>query len=130
MHILETILVRGHNHLVIRPNAHRDDVIGIGVDGVKVEHKHQPRPLKRQDMIILMDEPSMGLSPIYVNEIFTIIETVSSQGTTVLLVEQNAKKALSIADRAYVLETGSITTTGVADDLLHDDAIRKAYLGE
>ena len=88
------------------------------------------RALMSHPKIILMDEPSMGLSPIYVNEIFTIIETVSSQGTTVLLVEQNAKKALSIADRAYVLETGSITTTGVADDLLHDDAIRKAYLGE
>ena len=80
--------------------------------------------------IILMDEPSMGLSPIFVNEIFDIIKEVSESGTTVLLVEQNAKKALSIADRAYVLETGSITLEGKADDLLHDESVQKAYLGE
>ena len=88
------------------------------------------RALMSRPKIILMDEPSMGLSPIFVGEIFNIIEKVSSQGTTVLLVEQNAKKALSIADRAYVLETGSIVMSGNADDLLHDDSIRKAYLGE
>ena len=88
------------------------------------------RALMSRHKIILMDEPSMGLSPIFVGEIFNIIEKVSSQGTTVLLVEQNAKKALSIADRAYVLETGSIVMSGDADDLLHDDSIRKAYLGE
>ena len=88
------------------------------------------RALMSSPKIILMDEPSMGLSPIYVNEIFDIIRTVSSEGTTVLLVEQNAKKALSIADRAYVLETGTITAQGPASELLHDDAIRKAYLGE
>ena len=80
--------------------------------------------------IILMDEPSMGLSPIFVNEIFDIIREVSESGTTVLLVEQNAKKALSIADRAYVLETGSITMDGKAEDLLNDEAVQKAYLGE
>ena len=80
--------------------------------------------------IILMDEPSMGLSPILVNEIFDIIRSVSESGTTVLLVEQNAKKALSIADRAYVLETGNITLEGKAKDLLEDDSIKKAYLGE
>ena len=80
--------------------------------------------------IILMDEPSMGLSPILVNEIFDIIRSVSESGTTVLLVEQNAKKALSIADRAYVLETGKIVLEGNAKDLLEDDSIKKAYLGE
>ena len=80
--------------------------------------------------IILMDEPSMGLSPIFVNEIFEIIKEVSAEGTTVLLVEQNAKKALSIADRAYVLETGSVTLEGKASDLLHNEAVQKAYLGE
>ena len=80
--------------------------------------------------LILMDEPSMGLSPIMVNEIFDIIRSVSESGTTVLLVEQNAKKALSIADRAYVLETGKIVLEGKAKDLLEDDSIKKAYLGE
>ena len=72
----------------------------------------------------------MGLSPIFVNEIFDIIKQVSASGTTVLLVEQNAKKALSIADRGYVLETGKIVKTGKAADLLNDDSIKKAYLGE
>ena len=88
------------------------------------------RALMSKPKIILMDEPSMGLSPIFVNEIFDIIKEVSESGTTVLLVEQNAKKALSIADRAYVLETGSITLEGKADELLHDESVQKAYLGE
>lgn len=88
------------------------------------------RALMSHPKIILMDEPSMGLSPIFVNEIFDIIKSVSAGGTTVLLVEQNAKKALSIADRAYVLETGNIVLEGKADDLLHNDSIKKAYLGE
>lgn len=88
------------------------------------------RALMSHPKIILMDEPSMGLSPIFVNEIFDIIQEVSKGGTTVLLVEQNAKKALSIADRAYVLETGRIVLEGNAADLLQNDSIRKAYLGE
>lgn len=88
------------------------------------------RALMSHPKIILMDEPSMGLSPIFVNEIFNIIQEVSKMGTTVLLVEQNAKKALSIADRAYVLETGKIVLEGKASDLLNDDSIKKAYLGE
>jgi branched-chain amino acid transport system ATP-binding protein len=88
------------------------------------------RALMSKPRIILMDEPSMGLSPIFVNEIFDIIREVSEAGTTVLLVEQNAKKALSIADRAYVLETGKIVKTGKASDLLNDESIKKAYLGE
>lgn len=88
------------------------------------------RALMSHPKIILMDEPSMGLSPIFVNEIFDIIQEVSKSGTTVLLVEQNAKKALSIADRAYVLETGNIVLEGKASDLLNDDSIKKAYLGE
>ena len=88
------------------------------------------RALMSRPRIILMDEPSMGLSPIFVTEIFDIIREVSESGTTVLLVEQNAKKALSIADRAYVLETGSITMDGKAEDLLNDEAVQKAYLGE
>lgn len=88
------------------------------------------RALMSKPSIILMDEPSMGLSPILVNEIFDIIQEVSKSGTTVLLVEQNAKKALSIADRAYVLETGKIVLDGKAEDLLNDESIKKAYLGE
>ncbi|WWR14938.1 ABC transporter ATP-binding protein [Lachnospiraceae bacterium JLR.KK008] len=88
------------------------------------------RALMSHPKIILMDEPSMGLSPIFVNEIFDIIREVSNSGTTVLLVEQNAKKALSIADRAYVLETGKIVLEGEADVLMNDDSIKKAYLGE
>ena len=88
------------------------------------------RALMSHPQIILMDEPSMGLSPIFVNEIFSIIEEVSKSGTTVLLVEQNAKKALSIADRAYVLETGKIVLDGDAKELMNNDSIKKAYLGE
>ena len=88
------------------------------------------RALMSKPKIILMDEPSMGLSPIFVNEIFDIIKAVSASGTTGLLVEQNAKKALSIADRAYVLETGNIILEGDAKVLMNDERVKKAYLGE
>ncbi|MCH4038744.1 MAG: ABC transporter ATP-binding protein [Eubacteriales bacterium] len=88
------------------------------------------RALMSHPDIVLMDEPSMGLSPLLVNEIFDIIQQIHSEGTTVLLVEQNAKKALAIADRAYVLETGKITLSGDAKELLNNDQVRKAYLGE
>jgi len=88
------------------------------------------RALMSHPKMIVMDEPSMGLSPIYVNEIFQIIKDVSADGVTVLLVEQNAKKALSIADRAYVLETGNIILEGDAKELMNDESVKKAYLGE
>lgn len=88
------------------------------------------RALMSKPKILLMDEPSMGLSPLFVSEIFRIIEEVSAQGVTVLLVEQNAKKALSIADRAYVLETGKVVMSGPAKELMTNDAIKAAYLGE
>ena len=88
------------------------------------------RALMSHPKMIVMDEPSMGLSPIYVNEIFQIIKDVSADGVTVLLVEQNAKKALSIADRAYVLETGKIILQGDAKELMNDESVKKAYLGE
>ena len=88
------------------------------------------RALMSKPRIILMDEPSMGLSPIFVNEIFDIIKQVSAGGTTVLLVEQNAKKALSIADKAYVLETGNIVLSGDAKELMNNDRVKKAYLSE
>ena len=87
------------------------------------------RAMMSRPNTILMDEPSMGLSPKLVKEIFRIIEKLHDEGITVLLVEQNAKMALSIADRAYVLETGRITMEGKASDLLHDEKVRKAYLG-
>ncbi len=88
------------------------------------------RALMSHPRLIVMDEPSMGLSPIYVNEIFDIIQRINTDGTTVLLVEQNAKKALSIADRAYVLETGKIVLSGDAKVLMNDDSVKKAYLSE
>ena len=88
------------------------------------------RALMSHPKIILMDEPSMGLSPLYVTEIFDIIRSVNESGTTVLLVEQNAKKALSIANRAYVLETGKIVLSGDAHELMNNDSVKKAYLGE
>ena len=88
------------------------------------------RALMSKPRIILMDEPSMGLSPIFVEEIFKIIQDISAAGTTVLLVEQNAKKALSIADCAYVLETGNIVLSGDAKELMNNVSIKKAYLGE
>lgn len=88
------------------------------------------RALMSKPDIVLMDEPSMGLSPILVNEIFDIIKEINKAGTTILLVEQNAKKALAVADRAYVLETGNISLSGPASELINDDNIKKAYLGE
>ena len=87
------------------------------------------RALMSHPKLLLLDEPSMGLSPLYVNTIFDMIKKVNEEGTTVLLVEQNAKKALTIADRAYVLETGMMITEGTGHDLLEDDSIKKAYLG-
>lgn len=88
------------------------------------------RALMSKPDFILMDEPSMGLSPLLVSEIFDIIKAINENGTTVLLVEQNAKKALSIADRAYVLETGNIVLSGDAKDLMNDESVKKAYLSE
>ena len=88
------------------------------------------RALMSHPKLIVMDEPSMGLSPLYVNEIFDIIRKINADGVTVLLVEQNAKKALSIANRAYVLETGKIVLSGDAKELMNDDSVKKAYLSE
>ena len=88
------------------------------------------RALMSKPEFVLMDEPSMGLSPLLVSEIFEIIKAINENGTTVLLVEQNAKKALSIADRAYVLETGNIVLSGDAKDLMNDESVKKAYLIE
>ncbi|MBQ8849027.1 MAG: ABC transporter ATP-binding protein [Clostridia bacterium] len=88
------------------------------------------RALLSDPEMIVMDEPSMGLSPLLVSEIFEIIKSFRDAGKTVLLVEQNAKKAMTVSDRVYVLETGTITTEGNAADLINDERIKKAYLGE
>ena len=87
------------------------------------------RAMMSRPRLLMLDEPSMGLAPILVEQIFDIIKELHEAGVTILLVEQNAQMALSIADRAYVLETGKVTMSGKADDLLHNDAVRKAYLG-
>ncbi|MCR5012221.1 MAG: ABC transporter ATP-binding protein, partial [Lachnospiraceae bacterium] len=88
------------------------------------------RALMSKPRLMMLDEPSMGLAPILVEQIFDIISALNKDGTTILLVEQNAQMALSIADRAYVLETGRIVNSGTGEELLHDDSVRKAYLGD
>ena len=87
------------------------------------------RALMSQPKLLMLDEPSMGLAPILVDQIFGIIRTLHENGTTILLVEQNAQAALSVADRGYVLETGKIVATGTGTELLHDESVKKAYLG-
>ena len=87
------------------------------------------RALMSQPKLLLLDEPSMGLAPIFIQEIFDIIQDIQKQGTTVLLIEQNANKALAIADRGYVLETGKIVLSGTGKELLASEEVRKAYLG-
>ena len=87
------------------------------------------RALMSRPKLLLLDEPSMGLAPIYIQSIFDIIKEINKEGTTVLLIEQNAKVALQIADRGYVLESGEVVQTGTGQELLESDAVQKAYLG-
>ena len=108
----------------------RKDQVAGTLSGGEQQMLAMGRALMSDPDIILMDEPSMGLSPLFVTEIFDIIVKIRELGKTVLLVEQNAKKALAIADRAYVLETGSITLEGDADELANDPKVKSAYLGE
>lgn len=108
---------------------HRKNQIAGTLSGGEQQMLAMSRALMSHPRLLLMDEPSMGLSPLYVSTIFDMIGQINREGTTVLLVEQNAKKALSIASRAYVLETGLITRTGTGEELLHDDSVRAAYLG-
>lgn len=107
----------------------RKDQIAGTLSGGEQQMLAMSRALMSDPKLLLLDEPSMGLSPLYVNNVFEIIKKVNSLGTTILLVEQNAKKALSIADRAYVLEIGKITASGTGNDMLNNDDIKKAYLG-
>ena len=107
----------------------RDQLAGT-LSGGEQQMLAMGRALMSRPHILLLDEPSMGLSPLMVDKIFEVVQEVSAQGVTVLLVEQNASRALHMADRAYVMESGLITLSGAASDLLHDPKVREAYLGE
>jgi branched-chain amino acid transport system ATP-binding protein len=107
----------------------RDQLAGT-LSGGEQQMLAMGRSLMSRPKVLLLDEPSMGLSPLMVDKIFEVIQEVASQGVTMLLVEQNASRALQIADRAYVMESGLITLSGNAPDMLHDPKVRAAYLGE
>lgn len=109
--------------------AERRNQIAGTLSGGEQQMLAMSRALMIKPKLLMLDEPSMGLAPILVDQIFEIIKELNAQGTTILLVEQNASKALQIADRAYVLETGSITLTGTGAELSSSDEVRKAYLG-
>jgi branched-chain amino acid transport system ATP-binding protein len=108
----------------------RKDQLAGTMSGGEQQMLAMGRALMSRPKLLLMDEPSMGLSPIMVDKIFEVVQDISKQGVTVLLVEQNAKRALEIADRGYVMDSGTITLEGKADVLLHDPKVRAAYLGE
>ena len=107
----------------------RESQIAGTLSGGEQQMLAMGRALMSKPKLLMLDEPSMGLSPILVDEIFSIIRSLNEAGTTILLVEQNARMALSIADRGYVLETGKIVLSADADELLHNDMVRRAYLG-
>ena len=109
--------------------AERRKQVGGTLSGGEQQMLAIGRALMARPRVLLLDEPSMGLAPMMISQIFSIIAEINAAGTTVLLVEQNAAQALSRSDRAYILETGTVTRTGVAAELLTDDAIRAAYLG-
>jgi branched-chain amino acid transport system ATP-binding protein len=109
--------------------AERRSQVGGTLSGGEQQMLAIGRALMARPRVLLLDEPSMGLAPMMISQIFSIIGDVNAQGTTVLLVEQNAQQALSRSDRAYILETGTITRQGPAQELLHDESIRAAYLG-
>ena len=109
--------------------AERRSQVGGTLSGGKQQMLAIGRALMARPEVLLLDEPSMGLAPMVISQIFKIIADINAQGTTVLLVEQNAQQALTRSDRAYILETGEITREGKARELLEDDSIRAAYLG-
>ena len=109
--------------------AERKDQFAGTLSGGEQQMLAMGRALMSKPRLLMLDEPSMGLAPILVQQIFDIIRMLHKAGTTILLVEQNAQMALSVADRAYVLETGKITLSGTGDELAHSDEVRKAYLG-
>ena len=107
----------------------RENQVAGTLSGGEQQMLAMGRALMSKPRLLMLDEPSMGLAPILVQEIFDIIEQLHDAGTTVLLVEQNARMALSVADRAYVLETGAVSMSGTASDLANDDRVKQAYLG-
>lgn len=107
----------------------RSDQDAATLSGGEQQMLAMGRALMSRPRLLLLDEPSMGLAPIFIQEIFNIIVDIQKEGTTVLLIEQNAKKALEIADRGYVLETGKIVLSGTGNELLNSDEVQKAYLG-
>jgi branched-chain amino acid transport system ATP-binding protein len=109
--------------------AERRSQVGGTLSGGEQQMLAIGRSLMARPKVLLLDEPSMGLAPMIISQIFKIVSEINKQGTTVLLVEQNAQQALTRSDRAYILETGKVTRSGVARDLLADDSIRAAYLG-
>jgi len=108
----------------------RKDQLAGTMSGGEQQMLAMGRALMSRPKVLLLDEPSMGLSPIMVDKIFEVVREVSAQGVTILLVEQNASRALGIADRGYVMESGIVTMNGDAKDLLNDPRVRAAYLGE
>ena len=118
---MELLAEQGLDHL-------KDEVAGSLPYGIQ-RRLEIARALATHPKLLMLDEPSMGLAPILVEQIFDIIRELHAAGTTILLVEQNAQAALSVADRAYVLETGRITLSGTGKELMASDAVRKAYLG-
>jgi len=112
-----------------RPQERRSQLAGT-LSGGEQQMLAMARALMSRPKLLLLDEPSMGLAPVMVDKIFEVIRDVAAQGVTVLLVEQNASRALALADRGYVMESGLITLSGAAKTLLHDPAVRTAYLGE
>ena len=108
----------------------REKQIAGTLSGGEQQMLAMARALMSKPRLLMLDEPSMGLAPILVEQIFDIVKELHAAGVTILLIEQNAQAALSVADRAYVMETGNITMSGNADDLLHNDDVRKAYLGD
>jgi len=109
--------------------AERRNQIAGTLSGGEQQMLAMSRALMIRPKLLMLDEPSMGLAPILVDQVFSIIKELNASGTTILLVEQNANKALEISDRAYVLETGSITLSGTGAELAQSDEVRKAYLG-
>jgi branched-chain amino acid transport system ATP-binding protein len=108
----------------------RKDQLAGTMSGGEQQMLAMGRALMSRPKVLLLDEPSMGLSPIMVDKIFEVVRDVSARGVTILLVEQNASRALGIADRGYVMESGTVTMNGPAKELLNDPRVRAAYLGE